>query len=284
MSKIKQSMFTIDAKEFLLDNNIDCMDLAEIGANVLLLCRARIEEDPGTLPNDESLLQKWSRMTSEQWSQHRNGALSGFVLGEDGRWHNDYLQEEAKRISRYCIARSEGARKRWGKCTHDTDTVKKPFKSDARKEKERKEKNTPLPPGGDETARRIVQHYQTVVSPEHSTARGLNNVSKLLAKGIIEADLTRAAEAYAAECQRKGTERRYRIAVGNFYGRDAVYREYLQDPVKTDYATMSPEEIWASLRGMSVDDRNRIAETLSPELKAKVIEVRMREEAAHANS
>lgn len=79
-------------------------------------------------------------------------------------------------------------------------------------------------------AREVMLHYQKVVSPSHGAARGTYNVSKLLAQGVAVEELKRAADHYAAECDRLKKERVYRVAVGNFYGRDAVYQDYLLPP------------------------------------------------------
>lgn len=91
-------------------------------------------------------------------------------------------------------------------------------------------------------ASRLVLHYQETVQPDHSTARGETNVSGLLRKGIPEQQLLLCAEGYAAACDKRKTEAAYRKSVGNFYGRDAVYKEFLECIPQKDPSEMTPEE------------------------------------------
>jgi hypothetical protein len=83
-------------------------------------------------------------------------------------------------------------------------------------------------PAGEAPAQRVVDHYQAVVKPDQTKDRGVQNVTTLLNRGLTEEQLKTAADGYADFCRRKGREARYRTAVGNFYGKAAGYKEYLE--------------------------------------------------------
>ncbi len=121
------------------------------------------------------------------------------------------------------------------------------------KEQEQEQDTPPTPSNGQDTlsetesvegkSRRIVDHYQSVVKPTHTKARGVKNVSALLRKGRTEAELVRAADGYASACEFGKTQANYRLAVGNFYGEAAGYEEYLEWQPEKTAATMTPEEL-----------------------------------------
>jgi hypothetical protein len=79
-------------------------------------------------------------------------------------------------------------------------------------------------------AKQVVEHYQAAVAPDHDRSRGVKNVLALLNGGADPIALKNAADRYAEACRAKGTEPKYRRAVGNFYGVAMTYQEYAAAP------------------------------------------------------
>jgi uncharacterized protein YdaU (DUF1376 family) len=87
--------FPFYPRDFASDSNVEAMTPAEVGCYMLLLCKAWFEDPPGTLPNDEAKLRKWSR-AGGSWKHYRGGVLSAFTLKEDGRFHQKRMVQEAE--------------------------------------------------------------------------------------------------------------------------------------------------------------------------------------------
>jgi hypothetical protein len=131
--------------------------------------------------------------------------------------------------------------------------------------------NTPLPPKGgkgarkksadperESVARRIVDHYQAAVTPAHDKGGGINNVANLLRDGLTEERLRAAADGYAVACRAKGIETKYRKNVRNFYGKEAIFKDYLDYQPGT--AGPANQHIAAQLRAEREEwDRQRQA-------------------------
>jgi hypothetical protein len=102
--------------------------------------------------------------------------------------------------------------------------------SAATKTRKRRREATAEPEASTEreaAARRVIQHYQATVAPDHGTDGGISNVLALLSKGIDEATLLACADHYAASCRDK--EPQFRMKVRNFYGKVAGYKDYLHE-------------------------------------------------------
>jgi hypothetical protein len=93
-----------------------------------------------------------------------------------------------------------------------------------------------------EAAHRVVRHYQAAVKPKRTTARGVQNVTRLLNAGHAEAALKNAADGYAAWCAKGQREPQYRHAVGNFYGEAALFEEFLAWAPEKKPEEMTPAE------------------------------------------
>lgn len=63
----KSPAFQVYPKDFLSDINVQMMSAEQIGAYTLLLFNAWIQDDQGTLPNDDKVLAELSKL-NERWS------------------------------------------------------------------------------------------------------------------------------------------------------------------------------------------------------------------------
>jgi uncharacterized protein YdaU (DUF1376 family) len=80
----KAPAFQLYASDFMADPLVDAMTPEELGGYFRLLLVAWQQEDPGHLPNDESLLAAWSRLR-ERWEACRTAILRCFRAADDGR-------------------------------------------------------------------------------------------------------------------------------------------------------------------------------------------------------
>ncbi len=127
----------------------------------------------------------------------------------------------------------------------DCENVRVPYgqNADQRREEKRRCKNkSPPSPSCEEAARRVVAHYQKIVVPAQTTSRGVKNVSALLKHGKTEEQLSRCADGYLDWCQRNGKEPAFRKAVGNFYGQDATYEDFLEWQPEKKPEELTPAE------------------------------------------
>lgn len=69
-----------------------------------------------------------------------------------------------------------------------------------------------------EVARRIIKFYDRVVGSTWPQGNAPEVLIEQLLRGRTEAQLCRAAQGYAAHCERHGTLARYRMGVSKFYG------------------------------------------------------------------
>ncbi len=108
-------MFYVD--DFACDGKVEAMTAAEVGAYVLLLCKAWKESPVGSIPNSDRILARWCRMSESEWQSCRESILSPFKLGKDGRWHQKRMEEEFKKVKKNREVRKKagktGAEKRW---------------------------------------------------------------------------------------------------------------------------------------------------------------------------
>lgn len=109
--------FPFYPNDFASDSRVEAMSTEAVGAYILLLCKAWREEPPGTLPDDDSTLARWARLTPDRWTELRSTVLAPFTLGTDSRWH----QKRMRRVFSELIARRKvrttagkaGADARW---------------------------------------------------------------------------------------------------------------------------------------------------------------------------
>lgn len=114
----KPPYFPFYVDNFVSDPKVEAMETEEVGAYLLLLCKAWKEDPPGTIPNDDRTLCKWTRISRERWTEIKNRVLGPWRLQGDGRWHQKRMEHEwdAMMLRRARRAQSGrvAMRKRWG--------------------------------------------------------------------------------------------------------------------------------------------------------------------------
>lgn len=108
---MKFPYFPFYVNDFAADAKVEGMALIEVGAYILLLCKAWNEDPPGTLPNSDRLLARWSRLSDELWLEHREFILAPFKIESDGRWHQKRMESEYKKLKEKYEKLSLGAQK-----------------------------------------------------------------------------------------------------------------------------------------------------------------------------
>lgn len=96
---MKTPAFQFYPKDFLSSPDVQMMDAKEVGAYCLLLFNAwEATERPGYLPNDERKLQRWARLSKEDWLEAREILLEKFPVSECGqfRYNRRLVAEAAK--------------------------------------------------------------------------------------------------------------------------------------------------------------------------------------------
>lgn len=96
---MKSPAFQFYPKDFLSSPDVQMMDAKEVGAYCLLLFNAWEATDrPGYLPNDERKLQRWARLTKEEWLESREILLEKFPVSTCGQYrYNRRLVGEAEK-------------------------------------------------------------------------------------------------------------------------------------------------------------------------------------------
>ncbi|QDP54693.1 MAG: hypothetical protein Tp1124DCM412911_29 [Prokaryotic dsDNA virus sp.] len=98
------------------------MSTEEVGAYILLLCRAWQQDRPGSLPNNDEYLATWTRLAPLRWNQIKDKVMMPFWLNESypgGEWVQDRMVRDHANVSETLAQRSEagkrGAEARWKK-------------------------------------------------------------------------------------------------------------------------------------------------------------------------
>lgn len=111
--------FPLYVKDFAADSKVEAMSTEEVGAYILLLCKAWHERPPGSLPADDAVLARWARLTPQRWSECKPRVLSCFEQRSDGRWHQKRMASEFLRLmdqrSKRSMAGKKGAKNKWTK-------------------------------------------------------------------------------------------------------------------------------------------------------------------------
>lgn len=119
--------------DFASDGDVEAMSIAQVGAYMLLLCKAWREDPVGSVPDDDRRLARWARMTPEEWSEAKPAVMVPFTLRTDGRWHQPRMQREFMKLRessrRRAEAGTEGAKKRWGNRIRDGNAMAMPSES-----------------------------------------------------------------------------------------------------------------------------------------------------------
>lgn len=103
--------------DFSSDGKVEAMTTEEVGAYMLLLCKAWREEPPGSLPNDDDVLARWARLSSSVWAEVKARVLAPFSLGTDNRWYQGRMRREFEKLAsskkRRAAAAKTAALSRW---------------------------------------------------------------------------------------------------------------------------------------------------------------------------
>lgn len=96
--------------DFSSDGKVEAMTTEEVGAYILLLCKAWRETPAGSIPNNDLVLARWARLTPSRWAECRTAVLAAFSLGSDSRLHQKRLRSEYYKLKAQRAARSEAAK------------------------------------------------------------------------------------------------------------------------------------------------------------------------------
>ena len=114
--------FNFYVDDFSSDGNVEAMTTEEVGAYILLLCKAWREEPTASLPNDDRTLARWARLTGAQWEANKAAVLRPFSLRADGRLYQKRLRKEYEKLQdsrrRKSEAASSAAKERWDRELH----------------------------------------------------------------------------------------------------------------------------------------------------------------------
>ena len=102
--------FQFYANDFSSSATVEAMSTTAVGAYVLLLCKAWYQDPVGTIPDNDDILSKWSRVSRREWMKIREYVLSAFIL-IDGRWHQKRMQDEWKSLLERRKERSQSGSK-----------------------------------------------------------------------------------------------------------------------------------------------------------------------------
>jgi uncharacterized protein YdaU (DUF1376 family) len=103
--------FPLYVKDFATSGRVEAMTTAEVGAYMLLLCKAWLETPPATIPDDDKILARWARLNPAEWSECKQAVLSCFKASGDGRLVQPRLRAEYDKIRRRKNANSENGSK-----------------------------------------------------------------------------------------------------------------------------------------------------------------------------
>ncbi len=110
--------FAFYPADFANDIHVEAMSTLQVGAYVLLLCKAWQADPPASLPNDDQILARFARVDAAVWQEIKAGVLVPFRLGTDKRLHSKRLRleydEALKRMKANRSKAQTAARVRWG--------------------------------------------------------------------------------------------------------------------------------------------------------------------------
>lgn len=95
---------------FASDGLVEAMSTEEVGAYMLLLCKAWRENPPGSIPSDDYTLARWTRLSPDRWTECKLRVLAPFKLGSDDRYHQKRLRAIYQELVEIQRVRSEAGR------------------------------------------------------------------------------------------------------------------------------------------------------------------------------
>lgn len=85
--------------DFSGDGDVEAMTTEEVGAYILLICKAWREKPTATIPNDERVLARWARMTPERFTEAKASILRPWKLSKCGtRYTQPRLKKEFDKL------------------------------------------------------------------------------------------------------------------------------------------------------------------------------------------
>ncbi len=225
--------FPFYPKDFAADGKVEAMTTLEVGAYMLLLCKAWHETPPCSVPDDDSVLARWARLTESEWSQARTRIRACWQL-RDGRLYQPRLEAEYRKVREKGNKSSKAAVTRWEKerereqlmrmqCVRIADAM--PTQCHSESESDTEKDNPPSPPlprdvpegatlGGGEEDRR-VSVLTSILMPSVGSA------ASSLARMYPGTD-PHYAEWLATEAKKPGINKPY------FYVKTGLERKYPQ--------------------------------------------------------
>lgn len=92
--------FPLYVADFSNDHIVEAMTTEQVGAYTLLLCKAWMQEPGGSLPDNDEVLARWSRVSLDRWMKIKLGVLIAFKKQGD-RWVQKRMTAEyAKAIAK----------------------------------------------------------------------------------------------------------------------------------------------------------------------------------------
>lgn len=113
----RPSYFPLYPNDFTSDGKVEAMSTREVGAYFLLICKAWAETPPASIPDDDDILSRWTRLSIQEWRDCKEAVLKAWVLRKDGRYHQKRLRAEFDKILKLMKTKSnsgkKGAKIRW---------------------------------------------------------------------------------------------------------------------------------------------------------------------------
>lgn len=123
--------FAFYPADFANDINVEAMSTLQVGAYLLLLCKAWQADPPASLPTDDQVLARFARVSAEVWAEIKLGVLVPFRLGTDQRLHNRRLRLEYDKALNLIRAKQEagkkGAENRWSNKAKNGSAIAEPL-------------------------------------------------------------------------------------------------------------------------------------------------------------
>jgi uncharacterized protein YdaU (DUF1376 family) len=108
---MRPPFFAFYPADFANDINVEAMSTLQVGAYMLLLCKAWQSDPPASLPNSDQILARLARVDAATWAEIKAGVLVPFHVGGDGRLHSKRLRREYDRTLATMAAKRKGGRK-----------------------------------------------------------------------------------------------------------------------------------------------------------------------------
>jgi uncharacterized protein YdaU (DUF1376 family) len=91
---MRPPFFAFYPADFANDLHVEAMSTLQVGAYMLLLCKAWQGEPPASLPTSDQVLARYARVDAGVWAEIKAGVLAPFHVGADGRLHSKRLRRE----------------------------------------------------------------------------------------------------------------------------------------------------------------------------------------------